>query len=44
MLTKVFFKGKFTKQLNCHLQTKGEAQPGQTQPAHLALLGSPGPT
>lgn len=44
MLTKVFLKGKFTEQLNCHLQTKGEAQAGQTHPAHLARLRSPGPT
>lgn len=43
VLTKVFLKGKFTEQLNCHLQNKGEALPGQPRPAHLALPGLQGP-
>lgn len=43
MLTKVFLKGKFTEQLNCHLQNKGEALPGRPRPAHLALPGLQGP-
>lgn len=44
VLTKIFLKGKFAEQLNCHLQNKGEALAGQPHLTHLALPRSPGPT